>query len=67
MPAISQVQQQAAAIELEARKKGAAASRFKSMTNQQLEEYASTSRAGLPHRAPSQKAKRRRRIAEMRA
>jgi hypothetical protein len=67
MPAVSQVQQQAAAIEDESREQGNAPRRFKSMKSSDLHKFASTKTKGLPHRAESGRAKRRRRIAELRA
>lgn len=63
MPAESQVQQQAMAIELERRRKGKAPRRFKDMSMAQLADFARTKRKNLPkHKGKSRdkKAPRRR-------
>ena len=56
MPAVSQAQQQAAAVALQAKKgerkvsslKGAAKRMYLNMTEKELEEFAKTERTGLP-------------------
>ncbi len=50
MPAVSEVQQQAAGAELARRRAGKARRKFGSMSTADLEKYASTKRKGLPHR-----------------
>lgn len=67
MPAVSVAQAEAARIELAHRRAGGRPRRFASMDDATLSEYASTSNAGLPQRAPASKQKRRQRIAHIRS
>lgn len=58
MPAVSQTQQRAAALALEAKRgrrdpktlRGAARHMYESMTARELEEFATTKRSGLPNK-----------------
>lgn len=64
MPSVSKVQQRMMAADLSRARAG---KRTRTgMSVNQLKEFASTKRKGLPYRAKSSKAKRRRKIAEIR-